>query len=211
MGSLGDLFGSIGLNFAGGGWGMVGTIAAVFIGVFGLIIAIGFVWWIIRKKKNWNIKVEFRLPRDVREDTDGTVIGTITKEWGKGYYDSKKGVVHVKRKGRKPVSMKPFDIKRYLSSSSILTVIQVGIEDYRPVLDESYLEVFDDTTGEEAALIKAHIDTSEGKSWKSSFERDSKSAYSLQKFWQQHGDKIMWGLIILIILVGQAIVITRLD
>jgi peptide subunit release factor 1 (eRF1) len=36
--------------------------------------------------------------------------------------------------------MKVIDIRRYLQGSNILTVIQVGAEDYRPVVNDSWTE-----------------------------------------------------------------------
>lgn len=210
MASVGDLFGSIGIG-GGGSGGLMSSVATIFLAVCGIGLALSFLYWIVRRKKHWNLKIEFRIPREVRENDDGSISGSINKEWGKGYYDSKQGVVYVKRPKRKAVPMKPFDIKRFLSGSNILSVIQVGIEDYRPIVDDSYLELVDDETGEEAALINAKIDTSEGRAWKGTFEREAKATYSIMSFLQQHGEKLMWGLIIMIILIGQAIVITRLQ
>ena len=208
MATLGDMFGKIGIG--GGNSNLINVGAAIIIGVLALGIIVGIIWFFIFKRKNWNIKVNFKIPRDVRETGNGQITGTINKERGKGYYNPRQGVVYVKRKGKRPVPMKPFDIKRYLSASSELDVIQVGLEDYRPILDESYLELVDDETGEEAALIKIKTDISGSKSWRNQFERDSKATYSIMSFLQQHGEKLIWGLIIMIILVGQAIVITRL-
>jgi len=207
MASLGELFGGIGF----GGSGIINVIGAIVIGLTALGVIVGFIWFFAVKRKNWNIKVNIKIPRDIRQLKDGHIIGTINKERGKGYYNPRQGVVYIKRKGKKPIPMKPFDIKRYLSASSELDVIQVGLEDYRPVLDESYLELVDDVTGEEAVLLKIKTDISGSRSWRNQFERDSKATYSIMSFLQQHGDKLIWGLIIMIILVGQAIVITRLQ
>jgi len=205
MASLGGLFQGLPL-FQGG---FISIILSIFLGVTGLGIAVGFVWFLLRRRKNWNLKIEFKIPRDIRVE-EGVVKGTINKEWGKGYYNPAQGVVFIKRKGKKPVPMKPFDIKRFLSGKGILTVIQVGIEDYRPVLDESYLEVEDDETGEYGALIKTKIDTSESKAWRNQWEREAKATYSFANFLSQHGDKIVMGFVIFIVLVGQAIVISKL-
>lgn len=208
MAGFGELIGKIGIG--GGNGNLINVGAAILIGVFALAIIGSLIWWFAVKRKNWNIAVNFKIPRDVRELNDGEIVGTINKERGKGYYNSKQGVVYVKRKGKRPVPMKPFDIKRYLSANSELDVIQVGLEDYRPILDESYLQLVDDETGEEAALLKIKTDISGSKSWRNQFERDNKATYSIMSFLQQHGEKLIWGLIIMIILVGQAIVITRL-
>lgn len=197
----------------GGGSGFVSLTISILIGVISLGIAMGVLWWFIKRKKHWNIKVEFRLPRNLRiekENGHEKVTGTIKKEWGKGYYNAKEGVVYVKRKKNPAVSMKPFNIKEFLSDSNILTVLQVGIEDYRPVLEDSYLEVIDYDTGEEGALIKAKIDTSESKSWKNSYERERKATYTIMGFLSEHGQLIGFGFILLAIFVGFAIVYSKI-
>ena len=212
MASIGDLLGGIGLNF--GGSGLITNMLMMVIGG-GILIMCGFgLWWFFKKKKSYNIKVEIKIPRNIKKVRmkDGLIkiIGTLNKEWGKGFYDGKKGVVFIKRKGKKPVPMKPFDVKRFLSNDNILTVIQVGIEDYRPVLDESYIEVIDDTTGETCALINAKIDTSESKSWKNSFEREAKMTYSIKNWIAEHGALVAMGLVLFMNLIGFAIVISRM-
>ncbi len=199
-------------NFGGGSF--VNLIISIVLGTVGLALAGGFTYYMIKRKKNWNLKVEFKLPRGIKKvtDEDGNekVIGTLKKEWGKGSYDGNKGVVYVKRKRMKPIAMKPFNIKEFLSDNNILTVLQVGVEDYRPVLEDSYIEVEDYETGEQGALIKAKIDTSESKTWKNSYERERKSTYTIMGFLSEHGDKLAYGFILLVIFVGFAIVIQRL-
>ncbi|MFW6173719.1 MAG: hypothetical protein ACOC5T_08245 [Elusimicrobiota bacterium] len=152
------------------GGGFISMTISILLGTIVLGLCGGGLWFWIKRKKNWNMKVEFRLPRSIQvgEDENGNEIvsGTIRKEWGKGFYDAEKGVVYIKRKKKKATVMKPFNIKEFLSDNNILTVIQVGVDDYRPVLEDSYLNVKDYKTGEEAALIKAKIDTSESQSWK---------------------------------------------
>ena len=214
MAAFNDLFGSIGIGGGSGGGSFMTTILTILFGSVILITCAGTVWYFIAKKKKYNVKVEVKIPRNIKQirNKDGSlrIIGTLNKEWAKGFYSAKKGVVFIKRKGKKPVPMKPFDIKRYLSTGNILTVIQIGIEDYRPVLDESYIEVADSSTGEEGALIKAVIDTSESKSWKNSFERDAKMTYSIKNWIAEHGALVAMGLVLLMNLVGFAIVISRM-
>lgn len=210
--AVGDLFGSIGFGGVGGGsmiWNML------YVGIGGLVLAVcGFgLWFFIKKKKHWNIKVEFRIPRNIRKVRmrDGTikVIGTLNKEWGKGFYDANKGCVFVQRKKKKAVPMKPFDVKQYLSDSNILTVVQIGVEDYRPVRDDSYITM-KDQKGSESALLEVIIDTSESKSWKNTFERESKQAYSIKNWLHEHGALVAMGLVLFMNLIGFAIVIARM-
>ena len=210
---LGELFGKIGIG-GGTGSSFINTALTILIGG-GILSACGFgLWWFFKKRKQYNIKVEVKIPRNIKKikykDGSIRVIGTLNKEWAKGFYDAKRGVVYIKRKHKKPVPMKPFDIKQYLSTGNILTVLQIGIEDYRPVLDESYIEVVDSETGEEGALIRAKIDTSESKSWKNSFEREAKMTYSIKNWISEHGALVAMGLVLLMNLIGFSIVIARM-
>jgi hypothetical protein len=214
MADLGGMFSKIGLGGGGGSGNLLGNMMTILLGAVALACVVGGVWYLLYKKKSWNIKVEVKIPRNIRNiklrEGGYKGYGTLNKEWAKGFYDAKRGVCYIKRKGKKAVPMKPFDIKRFLSTGNILTVIQVGMEDYRPVLDDSYIEVVDDETGEEAALITAKIDTSESKSWKNSFERDSKSAYTIKNWIAEHGALVAMGLVLLMNLIGFAIVIARM-
>ncbi len=210
---IGDLLGGIGIG-GGGSGNFLNTIMSVLIGTVVLAICGGALWFFVIKRKKWNIKVEFKIPRNIRKiklrDGSVKVIGTINKEWGKGYYDAKNGVVLVKRRKKKPVPMKPFDVKTYLSSDNILTVIQVGVEDYRPVVDESYIRLKDAKSGDKFALVNAQIDTSEGKSWRNSYERERKNTYAISNWLKEHGQTLAMGLVAMMILVGFGILWTRL-
>ncbi len=211
--AIGDLFEKIGIG-GGGSGDFVSNIMTVLVGTVVLAVCGGCLWFFVIKRKKWNIKVEFKIPRNIRKiklkDGSIKVIGTINKEWGKGYYDAKNGVVLVKRRKKKPVPMKPFDIKTYLSADNILTVIQVGIEDYRPVVDESYIRLKDAKTGDKFALVNAQIDTSEGKAWRNSYERERKNTYAISNWLREHGQTLAMGLVAMMILVGFGVLWTRL-
>lgn len=198
--ALQDLFGGMFGNLFGGS--ILTLFVYMFLGLLIMLIIGGSFAYFIVKKKRWFIKVEFKIPR-----SDGRIMNA---EWGKGTYNAKKGVVFVKRKGKKQVPMKPFDVKRYLQGNDLLTVVQLGIEDYRPVLPESFIEMYDDKTGEEAAYLKVKIDTSESKAWKQSFERDAKNAYSIASILQQYAQYIGFGILFFMIFVGFAVLWGRI-
>lgn len=190
-----ELFSSIGSFIPSGGLIRIVVIVGLTILIVGLIA--GAIIYYFHRKKNWNMEVEFKIPR-----SDGRIVNA---EWGKGMYDTKRGVVLIKRKGKKAVSMKPFDVKRYLQGGNLLTVVQVGAEQYIPVFIESYLEMVDEKTGEEGALMKIKIDTTESKSWKNSFEREAKSAYSIIGLLAQYAPYIGIGLVLIFNFIGFAI------
>jgi hypothetical protein len=208
MATTGDFITRI--NPFGSGGGLIDLIIAISIGTIAIGIIAWLIYYFVKKKINYDLKVEFRLPRNLQriKDENGNekMTGTIRKEWGKGYYDAKKGIVYIKRKRKTPIPMKPFNIKEFLSDNNILTVLQVGVEDYRPVLEDSYLEVVDYDSGEEGALIKAKIDTSESKTWKNSYERERKATYTISGWLQEHGQLLGFGFILICIFVGFAIV-----
>jgi len=191
--------------------GMLGTTFKIFLYLLPLLIVAGFITWWIYKKKIWNIKVDFKLPRGLNQLKEGEeidldeVTGFIGAERGKGSYDPKMGVVWVKRKGLKKSPIKPFNIKRYLQGKNYLTVVQVGSDKYLPVLPQSYVRVADDQTGEEAILLKIRADASESASWRRSFERESKEAYSIRNLLRDYAPIVGVGLILFFNFVGFAI------
>lgn len=176
-----------------------------------MLIIIGVIWYF---RKRWNLNVEFKLVRN-----DGHLIGA---EWGKGYYNAKRGVVYVRRptmgKFSKGVAIKIFDIRRYIQGSDIITVLQVGPEDYRPVLNDSWTEYVatyqDKSTGQVAevkeAVINIKVDSGADKAWKSAWETSAKKAYSIQSMLQQFQTPIAIGIVIICCFVGFAILYSKI-
>ena len=194
--TLGGLAAGIGLG--GGNTSMLNVAIVILLG-FCVLAFIGVVGWLAYKRSLWNLKVEFKFMR-----SDGTL---ITSEWGKGQFNTKRGVVFLKRpkRGTPKIAMPPFDVKRYLQGTDTLTVIQVGLEQYLPVMPQSFLEMEDDETGETAALMKHKVDLTQSKAWKNQFERESKQAYTIMGLLQQYANFIGIGIILMMNFVGFAI------
>jgi hypothetical protein len=174
------------------------------------LIIIGVIWYF---KKRWNLVVEFKLVRN-----DGRLIGA---EHGKGYYDAKKGVVYVRRpnmgKFAKGVAIKIFDIRKYIQGSDIITVLQVGPEDYRPVLNDSWTEYVSTSQDGEGnivevkeAVINIKVDSGADKAWKSSWDVSAKKAYSIQSMLSQFQTPIAIGIVIICCFVGFAILWSKM-
>ena len=166
-------------------------------------------------KKRWNLEVEFKLTR-----SDGRITNA---EWGKGYYNSKKGVVFVRRptmgKFSKGIPIKIFDIRKYLQGDRIITVLQVGPEDFRPVLNDSWtshvVTYEDDKTGDlievKESILNIKVDSGLNKAWKSSWESAAKNAYSIRSFMSQFQTPIAIGIVIICCFVGFAILWTKVN
>ena len=182
---------------------LIGTVVLIAIGAFALII------W---NKKRWNLKVEIKLPR-----SDGKIVNA---EWAKGYFNSKHGVVYIRRPGRmqKKIPLKIFDPKRYLQGSDLITVVQLSPVDYRPILPKSFLEYevthINDKTKERSVvkegIMEMECDTGASKAWQVSFDAAAKKAYSLQSFMQQFQTPIAIAIVLVAVFVGIAALWTQL-
>ena len=190
----------------------VGLIMLLIIIGFIVIIVVGFIGLMIWNKKRWNLKVEIKLPR-----SDGKI---VNGEWGKGYFNSRHGVVYIKRPGfmNKKIPLKIFDPKRYLQGSDMITVIQLSPIDYRPVLPKSFLE-FDvkylDEKTKEVTIVKETVmnmecDTGASKAWQTAFDAAAKKAYSLQSFMQQFQTPIAIAIVLVAVFVGIAALWTQM-
>lgn len=192
-----------------------GTMVIVYVvlGIIILLMLVG-VFLIFYFKKRWNLDVEFKLTRN-----DGRITNA---EWGKGYYNSKRGVAFVRRptmgKFSKGVPMKIFDIRRYLQGTSIITVLQVGPEDFRPVLNDSWTEHIetykDDKTGEvvqvKESILNIKVDSGLNKAWKSAWDSAAKNAYSIRSFMTQFQTPIAIAIVLIACFVGFAILYTKI-
>lgn len=191
------------------GSGMLTWMVIAGIVVVVLLIVGGLLAWYFWNKKRWNLKIEFKIPR-----SDGQI---ILAEWGKGMWNSKRGVVYLKRDKMRTVPMKVVNITRYLQGPDLMTVIQVGPEDYRPVLNDSWTEhivEYEDEKGnvieQKEAIINIKADTGLNKPWKSAWEAASKTAYSISTFLTQFQTPIAIAIVLIAVFVGISILWVRL-
>lgn len=212
-----DVAGSLTKGTGSSIWMFVLIIIGIFIGL--LLLGLAGWWWFF--KKRWNIKAEIKLTRSH---------GRITNaEWGKAYFNAKRGVCFVKRPGimQRPIPIRIFDIRRYIQGDNIVTFIQVGPDDLRPVLNdswESYEEsepmkdkdgnIVKDKDGnpvyEKASMMKIKVDTGLNKAWRAAWSQAAKQAYTLKSFFSQFQTPIAIAIVIIAVFVGFAMVWTRL-
>lgn len=198
--AVGDILGK--LSFGQGG-GMINLVYTILICI-GALAIIGGILYFIYKKKAWNLKVEVKIPRglnDLNPDEEinpDEIEGFVGAEWGKGRFSAKQGVCWIKRKWMAKSPIKPFDIKKFVQGGNTLTVIQVSADKYSPIYPSSFIKVTDSRTGEEGALLKMKIDTSESKAWRNQFEREAKSTYSIMNLLREYAPYISIGLVIVL-------------
>ena len=181
-------------------FGVWGIIIVVVLGLL-LVVAI----WAKRRKK-WNLRVEIKLPR-----SDGELINS---EKAKGYYDTKQGFVSLKRKGVSPIDMKPFNTSKYLQGTNFLEVIQIGPDDYIPILPKSYRIITKSNAveGEQKrfALLEIEGDMGERKQWASNAAESAVNRFTLKSFFNKHQFAISMMLIMFALFIGFAIVLSQL-
>lgn len=214
-----------------------GTLTVTWILVWAAIILLVIIFlslaiWAVFFRIKWNLKVEIKLPR-----SDGKI---INGEWGKGFYDTKKGAVFIKRPGRgsRKIPMKIFDVKKYLQGTNLLTVIQTGPEEYRPILNSSYseiqVEVIDTTnprkddkgnpilnleTGQpiyhtkfiKESIMNIQTETGKNKAWKAAFEDAAANAYTMKSLFKQYQTPIAIGIVVICCFIGFAVLWTKLS
>ena len=118
----------------------------------------------------------------------------------------------------KGVAIRIFDIRRYLQSGDVLHVLQVGPEDFRPVLIDSWTEHVetykDDKTGDikevKESILNIKVDSGLNKAWKSAWDSAAKNAYSIRSFMAQFQTPIAIGIVIICCFVGFAILYSKI-
>ena len=173
------------------------------LGALGLGLLVGlvvfFVW--LYKRKKWFLQVGIKLPR-----AGG---GLILAELAKGRYDVVAGIVDMKRKGVKPVGVKPFDVRKYLQGEKYLEVMQISPTDYIP-LDPASYKVVEDEFGNKCVVSNIKTDLLKRKTWKNYMERSAKSRFTLAGFLEAHWRAIEISIIVFIIFIGFLILWMRM-
>lgn len=177
------------------------------LGIWGIAIAIilfvilviggSVIWWQWQRKK-WYLQVLLKMPREGGR--------TINSEVAKGFWDARKATLWVKRKGAfgKKFFVQLDDIRKYLHGNETVELMGSGII-WKPILFESYLNIIDSNTGQEANIMTYSMDFTKDKAWAISAERDYTSTFSLSDVFNKLKDYIGWGLVIAIVILAEVV------
>jgi len=163
-------------------------------------IATGVSIWQYKRKK-WNLTVTIRLPRENSK--------SILSDIAKGYWDAAQGSIIIKRSGRKPVGSRPIDPKKWVQGSSVISVIQVGPEDYIICLEDSY-KVVTGEDGKQYAILNIISDVGKRKTWGNYFERTAKKAFTLRGWLEQHQFAVVLAVLMFTMFLGFSILWSRI-
>lgn len=180
-------------------FGSIGTIAQIMmLGFVTMLIAGGLLYLYVNSKK-WNLRIEFKLTR-----SDGRIVNA---EWGKGYYNTKKGYVLLKRpKVKGAIEMKPFDPKIYVYGDNIVTVTQIGPNTWAPVHPDSFAQ-FENEKGKTEYFINLKSDLTDQLQWADNFKKRSKEVYSIMNFLERYQVPISIAIVVLAQAISTAFII----
>jgi len=152
----------------------------------------------IRNKKSYNIPITIWIAR-----SDNKVVDEVL---GSGGYFKTKPVggittFRVKRKGVPTVEIPPPDSKFLVGLSRHLYLVQKGMDDFEPVLPESFLNVTTDE-GENVPIVRLRCINQDATAWKFDNENSAKQRFTLFGFWEKYKDFIQMTIFIFIVFLA---------
>ena len=190
MASISETAGPIFTKILGWGiWFVIGIAILAILGGVGIWAA---------KKKKWNLRVEIKIPR-----SDGLIVNS---EKAKGHFDVAEGVVSIKRSRLAPNEMKPFNVNKYVQGDKYLEVLQVGPDDFIPILPKSYTTIINtnakDGEQKKFALLEIEGDLGSRRQWAFHASKNAKNRFTLKGFMDKYQFAIQMAIILFAIFIG---------
>jgi hypothetical protein len=193
-----DLFG----NLAGDLSGVVGS--ALSFGVkliVGIILLVGIGFFLVHRnqKKQFNIPITIWIPR-----SDGKITDEI-KAVG-GYFKNKQpngGQItsfNIKRKGQKVCEIPPPSSRFLIGLNRKLYLVQKGIDDFEPVLPDSFRYV-KTPEGKRILVVDLNCINQDATAWTEDNRESSKRRFTFANFWERYKDFIQITIFIFIVML----------
>ena len=194
-GQLGEGFSGI----LGTTWGVVSKVLLVlgFIGVVFVII----LWR--KRKKAMNIPVTIWIPR-----SDGKITDEVQAKGG--YFRLKQAeggyitTFKLKRKGLTTLEIPPPSSRFLVGLSRKLYLVQKGIDDFEPVLPDSF-KMVETANGKKIAVINLKCINQDATAWVEDVRESSKKRFTLHGFWEKYKDFIQITIFIFIVFISMFI------
>jgi len=181
------------------GGNLISIIIKLLAGVL-TISVIGFLLYWRQKSKIFNIPVTIWIPR-----SDGKITDEIsakggffkTKQQGGGYISS----FRLKRKGTPTIDIPPPSSRFLVGLSRKLYLVQKGIDDFEPVLPESFRYVRT-ASGKKIAVINLNCINQDATAWSEDFSENARKRFTLHRFWEKYKDFIQITIFIFIVMLA---------
>ena len=186
-----------------------GTLSIIFWLVGGAILIIGGFFLAKRRKNNqaYNIPVTIFIPRSDNRTRD--IIH------GKGGYFKSQAVggitsFRLKRKGVGVIELPPPASRFLVGFNRELFLVQKGMDDFEPILPESFSYVDTEVPGgdgksKKVAVINLKCVNQDATAWKFDNEQNAKKRFTFSSFWEKYKDFIQITIFILIIFIASYI------
>jgi len=191
MVSLGGLEGT----FQSMGGGLLRIIMIILgLVVLGAIVAAAVIWK--KRREMYNIPVTIWIPR-----SDGKVIDEIDAKGG--YFKSKNDITsfRLKRKGLPIVDIPPPSSRFLVGLRRKLYLIQKGMDDFEPVLPDSFRYVTT-AAGKKIGVINLKCINQDATAWTEDNRENAKRRFTLQNFWDKYKDFIQIIIFIFIVMLS---------
>lgn len=168
-------------------------------GILGMIL-LGILFWFYQQKKNLNIPVTIWIPR-----SDGKIIDEVNAKGGffkmkqsdGGFISSFK----LKRKKQSAIDIPPPASRFLVGLSRKLYLIQKGIDDFEPVLPDSFRYVRTQK-GNKIAIIDLNCINQDATAWVEDYRENAKRRFTLHGFWEKYKDFIQITIFIFIVMLA---------
>lgn len=183
--------------------GIAGSVISILVKILGgaliLGIFIGIIMW-RKQKKKFNIPVTVWIPR-----SDGKITDEINAKGGFFKIPVKDGGTvtsfRLKRKGQQSVDMPPPTSRFLVGYSRKLYLIQKGIDDFEPVLPDSFRYV-DTENNNRVAVTDLKCINQDATAWVEDNRESAKKRFTFQNFWEKYKDFIQITVFIFIVMLA---------
>lgn len=168
-------------------------------GLFGIGIVVAIGLW--KKQRNkFNIPVTIWIPR-----SDGKITDEVqarggffkTKVQGEGQVTS----FRVKRKGQPAIDIPPPSARFLVGFARKLYLIQKGVDDFEPVLPDSFRYV-ETQNGEKVPVTDLKCINQDATAWVEDNRENAKKRFTMQGFWEKYKDFIQITIFIFIVMLS---------
>lgn len=183
--------------------GVVSTLISlgfkILAGIFVLGI-IGFLLFYNHKRKAYNIPVTIWIPR-----SDGKITDEISAKGGFFKIKQKSGgfvsSFRLKRDKQSAIDIPPPPSRYLVGLSRKLYLVQKGIDDFEPVLPDSFRYVKTEG-GNKLIVTDLKCINQDATAWTEDFRENSKRRFTLHGFWEKYKDFIQMTIFIFIVMLA---------
>lgn len=183
-----------------------GTIYLIFWLIGGALLIVGVFFFAKKRKESmaFNIPVTIFIPRSDNKTRD------IIRAKG-GYFKSQAvgGITtfRLKRKGVGTIEIPPPASRFLVGFNRELFLVQKGMDDFEPILPESFSYVDTENPGgdgktKKVAVINLKCVNQDATAWKFDNEQNAKKRFTFTSFWEKYRDFIQITIFILIVFVA---------